>query len=145
MQDAGPLRVEAHPAPQDVQFLEDQINAYNVASTGIGGEGDDILLAVFLRDDDGAVIAGVYGWTWGGCCEIRYLWVHADRRGQGYGRSLLAAAEREAVRRGCQQVVLDTHSFQAPDFYRKLGYEIVGVVDDYPRGHKKYYLKKRLA
>jgi GNAT superfamily N-acetyltransferase len=135
--------IDAHPAPEDVQFLEDQINAFNVAQTGIGAE-RDILLSILLRDDAGQISAGVYGYTWGGCCDIRFLWVRSDLRGQGYGRSLLEAAEREARRRGCDQMVLDTHSFQAPDFYQKLGYEIVGVVDEYPRGHKKYYLKKRL-
>jgi GNAT superfamily N-acetyltransferase len=135
--------VDAHPAPADVQFLEDQINAFNVAQTGISGEGD-ILLSMVVRDDAGQITAGIYGWTWGGCCETRFLWVQPELRGQGYGRSLLQAAEQEARRRGCRQVVLDTHSFQAPGFYQKLGYEIVGVVDEYPRGHKKYYLKKRL-
>jgi ribosomal protein S18 acetylase RimI-like enzyme len=136
--------VDAHPAPEDVQFLENQINAFNIAQTGIGAE-RDILLSILLRDDAGQISAGVYGFTWGGCCDIRFLWVRSDLRGQGYGRSLLEAAEREARRRGCSQVVLDTHSFQAPGFYQKLGYEIVGVVDEYPRGHKKYYLKKLLG
>jgi GNAT superfamily N-acetyltransferase len=144
MSDERQWTVDAHPAPEDVQFLEDQINSFNVAQTGINGEGD-MLLAIVVRDDSGQISAGVYGWTWGGCCEIRFLWVHPVLRGQGYGRDLLQAAEQEAWRRGCTQMVLDTHSFQAPEFYEKLGYEIVGVVDEYPRGHKKYYLKKRLG
>ena len=144
MSDERHWTVSAHPAPEDVQFLEDQINAFNVAQTGISGEGD-ILLSIVARDDAGQISAGVYGWTWGGCCEIRFLWVRPDLRGQGYGRGLLQAAEQEARRRWCGQMVLDTHSFQAPEFYQKLGYEIVGVVDEYPRGHKKYYLKKRLV
>jgi GNAT superfamily N-acetyltransferase len=136
--------VDAHPAPEDVQFLEDQINAFNVAQTGFSGAGD-ILLSIMARDGAGQISAGVYGWTWGGCCEIRLLWVRPELRGQGYGRGLLQAAEQEARRRGCGQLVLDTHSFQAPEFYQKLGYEIVGVVDEYPRGHKKYYLRKSLG
>src|SRR5262245_55016786 len=144
MSDERRWTIDAHPAPADVQFLEDQINAFNVAQTGISNEGD-ILLSIVARDDAGQISAGVYGWTWGGCCEIRLVWVRPDLRGQGYGQSLLQAAEQEARRRGCGQVVLDTHSFQAPEFYQKLGYEIVGVVDEYPRGHKKYYLKKRLG
>jgi GNAT superfamily N-acetyltransferase len=129
-------------AAADVQFLDEQINAYNIARTGID---DARLLVSFVRDEQGAIAAGVFGWTWGGCCEIKYLWVAEARRGQGLGSGLLAAAEQEAAARGCQLIVLDTHSFQAPQFYQQRGYEIVGEVAGYPRGYSKFYLKKILA
>jgi GNAT superfamily N-acetyltransferase len=106
MTDTAPM-VTAQPEDADIRFLDDQINEFNFAATGYT---DGALLASFVRDEQGAIVAGVYGWTWGGCCEIRYLWVHELRRGQGYGSRLLEAAEHEAKRRGCAQVVLDTHS-----------------------------------
>jgi GNAT superfamily N-acetyltransferase len=136
-----PLIVETNPSAQDVKFLEDRIIDYNMEQTGIR---DGRLLAIFVRDEHSEIMAGVYGWTWGGCCEIRYLWVHQDKRGLGYGTKLLLAAEREAAAQGCGQVILDTHSFQAPEFYRKRGYEIVGEIEDYPHRHRKYYLRKSL-
>lgn len=136
--------IEAHPPADDIQFLEEQINRFNVEKTGIRVP-EDILLAAFVRDMDSRIRAGIFGWTWGGCCEIRYLWVDEAWRGQGYGGGLLEAAEREAQRRGCHQVILDTHSFQAPLFYQRRGYEIAGVIDDYPQGYQKFYLKKRLS
>lgn len=141
--DAERMIIETQPARQDIDFLEDQINAYNLAQTDVAFGG---LLACFVRDDQGHLVAGVFGYTWGACCQIQDLWVHTDLRRQGYGTRLLRAAEQEAVRRGCTQVVLDTHSFQAPGFYQKEGYEIVGVVDGYPRPpHQKIYLVKRLG
>ena len=136
------LIVNAHPTPDDLQFLDDQIHRFNVATTGIVPT-DDLLLSILVRDQAGVIVAGIWGWTWGTCCEIQTLWVHEQLRGQGYGRQLLNAAEQEALRRGCQQMVLDTHSFQAPAFYQKLGYEIIGTIEDYPVGHCKYYLRKR--
>lgn len=144
MEPYPPLTVDAHPAPDDLEFLDDQINRYNIATTGIQPT-DDILLSILVRDQAGTIVAGIWGWTWGGCCEIRTLWVHEQLRGQGYGQRLLAAAEQEALRRGCRQLVLDTHSFQAPGFYQRFGFEIVGTVEDYPEGHCKYYLRKRLG
>jgi ribosomal protein S18 acetylase RimI-like enzyme len=58
------------------------------------------------------------------------------------GRALLRATEAEAVRRGCTQVVLWTHSFQAPAFYEQLGYARQATVPHYPNGHAQYlYLK----
>jgi GNAT superfamily N-acetyltransferase len=139
---AEPPRIEREPAPADVAFLEDRINEFNFERTGVW---DAALLAAFVRDGNDRILAGIYGWTWGGCCDVRYLWVDAAHRGQGHGRHLLAAAEEEARRRGCGHIVLETHSFQAPDFYRQLGYEVVGAYGDYPAGHEKIFLRKRLV
>ena len=136
-----PIVVDADPATADIDFLRDRIDEFNFAATDIR---DGREFACFVRDAIGQIVAGLYGWTWGGCCDVRYLWVREDLRRQGHGQALLAAAEREARARGCVQVVLETHSFQAPDFYRKLGYEIVSAYEEYPAGHRKYHLRKRL-
>src|SRR5690242_3197282 len=111
------LIIEAQPDPRDLDFVEDQINAFNIAVTGID---DWRVLAIFVRDADGGIVAGLTGGSWAGYVEIRNLWVREDWRGQGLGRRLLLAAEQEARGRGCAQVLLDTHDFQAPEFYKKL-------------------------
>jgi len=134
------LIIETDPAAQDVRFLRQRLEEFNAARTGVD---DDGLLACFARDE-GGIVAGIYGWTWGGGCEIKHLWVREDLRGQGLGGRLLAAAERKASARGCLQVLLDTHSFQAPDFYQHRGYGVIAIVEDYPLGHKKFYLRKVL-
>jgi ribosomal protein S18 acetylase RimI-like enzyme len=133
--------VDENPRDADVHVLEDQINRYNVQTTGIT---DGRIISFFLRDERAQMIAGLYGWTWGGACEIRYLWVSEAFRKHGYGKELMAAAEREALVRGCNQIVLDTHSFQALRFYRRLGFEIIASHANYPRGHSKHYLRKML-
>ncbi|HEY1389979.1 MAG TPA: GNAT family N-acetyltransferase [Ktedonobacterales bacterium] len=135
------LTTEDAPNEADVRFVEERIIAYNVAATGY----DDYRpLAIFVRDDEGAIIAGLSGFTWGGTLKVELLWVHDDLRGQGCGSRLVEAAEREAVARGCRQAVLDTHSFQAPDFYPRLGYVRCGLAEDWPVGHQEIYLHKRL-
>lgn len=138
---AWDFAVENVPAPEDVQYLEDRLYEFNSSVTGItGGE----WLAILVRDEHGAIVAGICGSTWGGCCEIRQFWVEASRRKQRLGTRLLESAEREARRRGCWRIVLTTFSFQAPDFYVKRGFEVVATVDDYPRGHQSLLLKKTL-
>jgi GNAT superfamily N-acetyltransferase len=136
------LAISTEPAPDDVQYLEDRLYEFNSAETGIT---DGEWLAIFVRDEDHRIVAGICGNTWGGCAEIRQFWVEEGRRKQGLGTRLLGAAEREARRRGCRQVLLMTFSFQAPTFYANRGFEVVAVVDEHPDGHKNLLLRKRLG
>ena len=136
------LVIRTDPTLDEAGFLEDRLYEFNSRVTGIA---DALGLAVFGRDAHGEIIAGLCGHTWGGCCEIRQVWVDEKYRRQGIGHRLLEMAETEARRRGCSQIVLATHSFQAPEFYRKLGFQIVDSVSDYPVGHQHLRLRKTLC
>ena len=140
--DTAVLTITDEPARADVHYLDERLYEYNVEASGWS---DGRLLASFLRDDDGRIMAGLYGWTWGKCCFVDKLWIHRRWRGHGIGTRLMRAAEAEARARGAEQILLDTHSFQAPDFYAKLGFERVGVLEDYPRGFQRIFMRKRLG
>ena len=122
-------------------FLVERIYEFNSETTGYS---DGRLLGGQLRNDSGEVVGAFNGHTWGGCCVIAHLWVHTAHRGVGLGRALLCAAEAEAVRRGCEQVVASTHTFQAPAFYERLGYQRQAVVYDNPKGHANVTYVKRV-
>lgn len=136
------ITVEEHPSHDDVAFLENRIIEYNYAAVGASdGRG----LASFVRDEHGEIIAGISGYTWAGMAEIEFLWVHDQLRGQGIGAQMLAAVEEEARRRGCTLCIVSSYSFQAPDFYQKNGYKVVGSLTGCPPGHTSYSMKKDLA
>jgi len=139
---APDLHVETDPSPEQVQYLEDRIYEFNSAVTGIT---DGEWLAIFVRDDAGRIVAGICGNTWGGCCEIRQFWVEESRRGRGWGARLLAAAEQEARRRGCSQILLMTFTFQAPDFYASHGFTTLAAVTGYSQGHQNLLMRKHLG
>jgi GNAT superfamily N-acetyltransferase len=136
------IRIVDQVSPADLEELDDEIYRFNREATG---HHDGRSLAAFLRDERGVLRAGLAGHTWGGYCEIRFLFVRAEERRCGLGTALLGAAEAEAARRGCDRVVLATHSFQAPDFYRRHGYVEIGRADGYPRGYAQLYLLKQLS
>lgn len=136
------LRVEDDPRREDVALLDEGLYEFNAAASGVR---DGRLLAVFVRDGSGTILAGMHGWTWGGTGFVQAIWVHESRRGRGLGSRVLGAAEAEARRRGCHQMHLDTHSYQAPAFYQKLGYEIIGELPGWPADDVRIFLRKRLA
>lgn len=94
---------------------------------------------------DGEVVQGgllariTEGWMF-----IELVGVRAEARGQGWGRKLLAAAEAEARARGLTGIWLDTYTFQAPELYRRLGFEEFGRIEDYPIGEARVFFRKRL-
>jgi ribosomal protein S18 acetylase RimI-like enzyme len=109
---------------------------------GVHG-GKDIGLEV--RDKKGRLIGGLVGLTYWGWLHVFELWVHGTYRKKGLGRDLLQRAEALAKERGCQYVHLDTFSFQAPGFYKKLGFKVFGTLGPFPSGHKRYYLFKKIG
>jgi len=128
-------------ADEDLLELDRLVDSHNLERSGIQ---DARLLSIMLRSPDGPLFAGLHGYTWGGYCEVKSLWVAKERRGSGLGSLLLTSAEEEAARRGCRQVLLTTHSFQAPAFYRRHGYRDVVSVDDCPLGHAYILMAKAL-
>jgi ribosomal protein S18 acetylase RimI-like enzyme len=99
-------------------------------------------LSCFVRDELGRVVGGAIGRRWGELCELQQLWVEASQRGKGLGARLVQEFERHASARGCKSFYLETLSFQAPEFYKKLGYRVALARSGYPHGIGKYHMVK---
>ena len=137
-------RIVSEPRAEsaDAAFVRESLALYNVAATGDSYYSP---LAIFLKDERGAVLGGALGHVWGGWLDLDTLWVselvpRPGVRGQSYSQ----AAEEEARAQGCHGVYLTTFSFQARPFYEKFGYEVVADIPDYPKGHSHHVLKKSL-
>lgn len=99
---------------------------------------------VALKDPDGVLIGGaecISAWQW---MMVENVWVDEQHRKSGYGTRLLQQIEKEACRRGCTGICLDTFTFQAQGFYEKLGYEVFGELPDFPAGIQRIYMRKIL-
>lgn len=103
-------------------------------------------ISFILRDEEGNILGGITGTIFWYHLHIDFLWVDENLRGEGYGEKLLQSIEEIAVENNCKLIQLDTFSFQAPKFYQKYGYEVVGIIEDHPiQEHQQYYLLKRLT
>lgn len=99
---------------------------------------------IFARDRENKIVGGIIGDVFGNYVYVVLLWVAESLRNKGYGTKLLSMLEEEAVRLGCEYAHADTYSFEARPFYERNGYELFGTLDDYVKGHSKYFLKKNL-
>ena len=135
------IEIAEQPSSDETEFILQQLLQFNQRSAG---ESNFRPLTVFLRDADGTLVGGLVGATYWQWLYVDIFWIHESYRGGGYGRSLITAAEQEAIKRGCQYVYLDTFSFQAPEFYQKLGYDVFGELADFPTGHTRFFLQKDL-
>jgi GNAT superfamily N-acetyltransferase len=132
---------EPFPSEALLRFVSDNLSGVSLARTGVS-EGH--LVGFFLKNTRGEWLGGLMGHIWGGWLHVRFLWVTEALRGKGHGSRLMDAAEALAVERRAFGATLETHSFQAPVFYAKRGYEVFGRLEDYPPGHTKLFLRKRL-
>ena len=101
-------------------------------------------LCCSVRLGSGHCIGGALARSWGGACELQQLWVDAAWRGKGLGSRLVGLVEAEARARGCGLVYLDTFTFQAPEFYRRLGYGVLCTIEGFPDHMAKFIMSKRL-
>ena len=108
----------------------------------IAGPMHNSTVIIAARSDDQQIVGGLIvnfqpGWKW---MHLQWMWIAESHRRAGIGRRLVATAEKEGQKRGCLHVAVDT--FQAREFYEKLGYRVYGVMEDYPAGHRKFHMRK---
>lgn len=66
-------------------------------------------------------------------------------RKSGIGTRVIRAAENEGKRRGCSRAVLFTVTFQAPGFYERQGYQVLGRIECDPPGATRVCMTKKLG
>ncbi len=138
--DSPRITVRRRGDPAVTKAIIKGLRGYNNAQARLR---DYAPVQVAARNRSGRVIGGLEGviaYRW---LFIRWLWIDDKHRGGGVGRTLMARAEALARARGAIGAWVDTFSFQARPFYEKLGFRLFGAIDDYPPGHKRFFLKKR--
>jgi GNAT superfamily N-acetyltransferase len=115
------------------------------SSMALAGPVDHRLLAIPLLDSAGAIAGGLWGCTAATWLMVEMLFVPDTARGRGTGGTLMRAAEREAVARGCGNAMVDTINPDAARFFERLGFVRFGTLEDFPPGHQRMFYQKRLS
>ncbi|MGH7031818.1 MAG: GNAT family N-acetyltransferase [Stellaceae bacterium] len=123
--------------------IRDGLSAYNFEKAGYR---DQRPLAVLVTDpDSGETVGGLLGRTSMGLLYIDRFFLPERLRKQGLGARIIKAAEEEGAKRGCSRAILSTLSFQAPGFYQRQGWQVLGRIDCDPPGHTRFMMTKVLV
>lgn len=126
-----------------LETIRNELYRFNQAKVG-SATYEPFNFAVY--DEHGTLIAGLLSHRFGEVVFLDILWVEEGKRAQGIGRSLLYELELAAKKSGAKRIHLDTHDFQAPEFYLKNGFETFGILEDAPlQGMKRYFMKKECS
>ena len=130
------------PTDADVSPIDHGLHSYNQRAADLAAIHR---FAWYARSPEGTLVGGALARWWGTACELQQLWVDEALRRRGIGALLMQRVEATAIERGCRLLYLDTFSFQAPEFYYRLGYQTACRLDGFPDGGSKFILRKALV
>lgn len=142
MRDEYVIEVPADFKPDEINVIVKGLTNFNASKAN--GE-EPRYLVITIRDKDQTIVGGLFGATYLGWLQVIAVWMSDSLRGKGHGTRLMCRAEAEALKRQCPRVFLETLSFQALPFYKKLGYKVVSEIADFPPGGSRYALTKMLT
>jgi GNAT superfamily N-acetyltransferase len=138
------LTIVNEMSPEDWQEIRTNLRNFNLEQSNGFPTKPETSINLTLKTETGAVVGGIRSRAFYQCLTIDLLWIDERIRKMGYGTDLMLKVEGLAKEEGCISANTSTLSFQAPQFYEKLGYKIVGVFEGYPDGIKKLFLEKKL-
>ncbi|HFK2761790.1 TPA: GNAT family N-acetyltransferase [Enterococcus faecalis] len=127
------------------QFLENKIIQHNKSKVSVSTNSRYNDRICYAYEKNFKYKAGISIECYWGIMHINYLWVDESLRGKKIGKELLSFAEKLAIDKNCMIIYLETFSFQAPEFYKKNGFEEFGKLNNIPDENSTlYFMKKNL-
>ncbi len=126
------------PSSRDLDFLTQKINEESP------DQGSAYPFSIFIRDKKDNIIAGCNGSIIFGSIYTDQLWVQSNYRKKGLGTKLMDRIHAYGKGKGCTLGTVTTMSFQAPDFYQKIGYKIDFSREGYNKDSTCIFLSKKL-
>ena len=98
----------------------------------------------FMAEEDGKIAGIITGRAYYNEVHIGDLIVGEAYRRDGVGSKLVEAVQNAYKDKGYKKIALTTFGFQAPEFYKKLGYELEFVRKDNDFKLCKYFYMKKI-
>ena len=138
------LKIVNEMSLEDSQAMSTNLRNFNIEQSKGLSTKPETSFNLTLKSETGEVAGGIRSRAFYQSLTVDFLWIDEKFRRMGYGKDLMLKVEGMAKEAGCISANTMTMSFQAPQFYEKLGYKTVGVFEEYPEGIKKFFLEKKL-
>ncbi len=138
------MKIIQQEVSDERDFIRKKVIEHNRANLPGEAKSPVEKMSFIARNEEEEIIGGLTTTSFWQSLHIDFLWVDPSVRGQRVAAKLMAQAEIYARSKKYRLIVVDTFSFQAPDFYRKQGFTEFGKVNDHPKGHSHHYFEKWL-
>lgn len=98
----------------------------------------------FVEEEDGKILGAITGRAYYNEVHIGDLIVDKECRKSGLGTKLVRAVEEYYSGKCYDIITLTTFGFQAPEFYKKLGYKVEFIRENKDPKLSKYFLSKAI-
>jgi len=139
--DSHGLTMTEDTSEEELEILHKGLMEHSYQNLDHGIDGFSIKLGA--KDTAGELVGGLFAWTTLDNVIFEYIWVDETHRGQGLGTHLMQEMEQIAKEKGCIASQAYSFSFQAPAFFEKMGYQILGVSEGFPPPARQYYFIKK--
>jgi len=131
--------------PEDREFIRKKVIEHNMANLPAEVKSPVEQMSFIVRNKEEEIVGGLTTTSFWKSIHIDFLWVDPSVRGQRVAEKLMAKAEVYARSKKYRVMIVDTFSFQAPEFYKKQGFTEFGRVNNHPEGHSHHYFEKWLV
>lgn len=122
----------------EIGFTANKLLEHSRNATGLNVDYQPFGLLAYKNE---TLIASAIGKIFLSWLHLDLVWVEENYRKQGLGKKLLLEAVHKAKALGLQGIEVWTQSWQAPDFYKKIGFEEFAVMDDFIPGRKRHVFR----
>lgn len=138
------MEIQQQEIQKERDFIRSKVIEHNLASLPERLKHPKEETSFIIRNENGDIIGGITGTAYWQHMHIDFLWVDSAFRSQRLGSQLVEKLEAYAREKQYRLLIVDTFSFQAPEFYKKQGFHEFGVLEDHPEGYSQHFFEKRL-